>query len=150
MLFFNRNTFFSYKRITVWKYGNRKTVTYSNLKSNDEASIIKWLYLQGFKFVSVSGKECHDIGDTNFFSGSIRTNSVDAIIAFVDKLYGEWVIYSTYQGTAIEIKKLYPNISSSLSFDFSGEENDGMMMKLFKSFEREFCHSKIKKTNVVR
>lgn len=135
--------------ITCWKNKNDKATRYSTLACNDEETIIKWLYQQGIRFYGCWGVECHDIGDTDYFSGSINTEDVDAILKFVDKLYGEWHLCATYKGIDIQIDKQYPNITNGLSFKYQKDCED-VVLRLLGEFEINFCFPEIKEWTDVR
>lgn len=135
--------------ITCWKNSNDKATSYYNLASNDEGAIIKWLWQQGFQFEGASGQECHNIGDTDYFTGCTSATEVDSIVAFVDKIYGEWTIQATYRGANITISKVYPNVMHFLSFRYPGEQEEAML-NLFDRFEQEFCCSEIKEWKELR
>ena len=134
---------FTRRMITYWEDENYKTIDYANLACNDEAVIVKWLYQQGVRYQKISGTECHDIGDTDFYQGSVTTSDVDAIVAFCERLYGEWHIDAIYQGTEIGINKNYPNIMHYLSFRVSTEHEE-IITDIWKKFEQEFCFAEIK------
>ena len=129
--------------ITYWKDNNNKAISYSTLTSNDEEAIIKWLYQQGIQFEHSWGIECHDIGDTDYFQGSIDTDDVDTMLTFLRKIYGEWNIGATYEGIEIQIKKSYPNIMHGLSFTYPKKKEENFL-KLFADFEKSFCYPEIK------
>ena len=137
------------RMITCWKNNNNKATTYSTLACNDEEMVIKWLYQQGVLFYGCSGVECHDIGDTDYFSGSINTEDVNAILEFTDKIYGEWHLRATYKGIDIQIDKQFPNIMDYLSFKYPNDCDD-IVLRLLGEFEKNFCFPEIKEWVTVR
>lgn len=138
----------THRTITYWKGNNVKARTYSNLTSNDENTIVRWLYQQGVVFNRCSGEECHDIGDTDYFHGSVETDDINIILAFIDKLYGEWTINAIYNNIDIVIKKQYPNITHHLSFKYPDLKET--MMQFFEKFEQKFCYLDIKEATEYR
>lgn len=127
---------------TYWKNDPLKARSYWNLSSNDEAAVVKWLYDHGFVFSRCWGTECHDIGDTDYFSGAADASDIDSILAFMDKLFGEWDIRATYHGVDVNISKIYPDITHFLSFRYPREQED-LMLHLFEGFEQKFCYPEI-------
>ena len=140
---------YTHRHITKWKNKNAEAISYSNLSSNDEATIIRWLHQQGAVFKHCSGMECHDIGDTDYFCGNVATNDIDAILAFMDKLYGEWTVCATYEDIDITLRKMYPDIMHHFSISFSADQKE-MLLILFDKFEQAFCYPDIKETEAYR
>lgn len=138
----------TYRHITCWEADNIKARTYSNLASNDETAIVRWLHQQGVICKRCSGVECHDIGDTDYFCGNIETDDINAVLTFMDKLFGEWTMNAIYNGIDIVISKAYPNVTHQLSFKHSNDEET--IMQLFVKFEQEFCYPDIKETEEYR
>ena len=140
---------FTYRRITYWKDNNFKARSWQDLASNNEEVIIKWLYQQGVIFKHCWGMECHDIGDTDYFSGSTDVADINTLLAFIDKIFGEWRINATYDGIDITVSKPYPNIMHFFSIKYPGER-EATMLNLFERFEQEFCHTEIKEVEKTR
>lgn len=139
----------THRMITNWKNNNYKSISYSTLVCNDEENIIKWLYQQGVLIYRCWGVECHDIGDIDYFSGSIDTKDINAILEFTDKIYGEWHLSVTYKGIDIQINKQYPSITHGLSFRYSKDCEDVVLL-LLGEFEKKFCLPEIKEWVTVR
>ena len=139
----------TYRIITCWMNNNYKTVSYSTLACNSEETIIKWLKQQGVLFSHCKGVECHDIGDADYFSGSIDTEDVNTILAFIDKIYGEWHLSVTYKGIDIQINKRHPNIMHGLSFRHTKDCED-VVLRLLSEFEKNFCYPEIQEQVTVR
>ena len=139
----------THRMITSWKSNNYKSINYRTLVCNDEGNIIKWLYQQGGLIYRCWGVECHDMGDIDYFSGSIDTKDINAILEFTDKIYGEWHLSVTYKGIDIQINKPYPNIAHGLSFRYPKDSEDVVLI-LLGEFEKKFCFPEIKERVTVR
>lgn len=116
---------------------------YSGLCSNDEVDILMWLHQQGFDFGMISGVESHDIGDQDYFHGSKVTKSIDEIAAFVEELYGEWSLNTSYHGIPIRVEKHFPNIYHGFSFTYPRMAEEAMSL-FFSEFQEKYCYHDIK------
>ena len=133
----------THRYITYWNNRNFIARSYSTLASNNEETFIKWLHQQGVVFNHINGIECHDMGETDYFAGSIDTGDINAIMSFIGKLYGEWRLNVTYKEVKIEIWKQYPNIVHHLRFTYPKDSED-ILRNVFMEMEKMFCYPEIK------
>ena len=138
-----------YSRVDIIHQEDKVSKIYSRLNSNNEVEILTWLHCLGFAFERISGVECHDIGDQDYFSGGINTNDLDEIAEFVKGLYGEWSLRSVYQGIPISIRKPYPNVNTGLYFCYPGKSEEAVM-PIFEEFQNKFCYPDITYSEVYR
>ena len=103
------------------------------------ADIIMWLHQKGFIIKSISGEECHDIGD-DFYEGCKETNDIDEIISFASNLYGTWRIEGLYKEIPVSVGVIYINVCHGLYFEYP-KANDKDLSPLFDWFEFVFYSS---------
>ena len=138
----NRQTYVVKSYIDTDKTLNR---IYYNVVGN-AGDIIIWMADNGIVYSKIFGVECHDIGDQDYFCGSVKTNDVAEILAFDIKLYGEWNIYGSYVGVELQISKIGVNIFEGVYFKYPADE-EAKLESFFSEFEKSFCTEDIKVVN---
>lgn len=113
---------------------------YSNLRSNDEEQIMRFIFAGGFTLEYGFTEDSHDIGDQEWDSSSF--SGVEGLLQSLARSFGECRIQARFLGEKIEIYKPYPNIYHGLDFSY-GQSLEEKLQTFFAYFEKNFCYEDI-------
>lgn len=111
------------------------------INGTDTGKIIDLLFDNGFRFISVFGEECHDIGDQDYFSGNKVTDDPSEIKSFISNMYGEWRITTYWGDKKVRIENVYISVWDGIVFTYPASI-ENKIEHVFNKFEEMFCYDK--------